>query len=602
MSINQIIEVKFKDQISGRLTIKSKVPSFLEEKLKSTKPVKLQNMTLINISKDEKIDNYSPIQYCNLPTYNSNIFLLEETDYVLTFAIDKKYINEDLKVFNYLKNHKDSKSKFYFNHVNDVWIANINFRSYAGKAFIDIKYKDFEFKLPVEVRSKKLNYDTEYSDMIANLAEYASGLMFSVNASLYQNHIQSKKESINTLYEYFMLLEYLFRPQNLPSVCEYISRNLYKLLENTTELVPTTHASNIGAGEIAELCCNPQHIIETTQKYSIYENNRQHYAPLMINEKKYIETIDTPENRFFKYFLEFIRDLICDLYSDKDKNKDKDRNQVKDSLEKYYNIINSILSQRYFNEISRLEQIPLNSQVLQKKEGYREILKYYLLFEFGLQISFNDLTDKFRGFEKEINQIYEIWSYFQLIEIVDELTGTKRDFERFVDKDKWAISMNHVKEIKDLNPIKIKEKLINITLMFKQEFKPLKTYKNGNYTIYSEKLDPDYTIKLEHNGITKFMQFDAKYRLKNGTYIKDDIYKMHTYKDAINDTLGAFILYPGENEPTKHYETDGDFGAVGAFCLKPGTTEHNKNEIKEFILEFIEDWLEYLKAKKINHG
>ncbi len=586
MSVKQSIEVKFKDEIVGTLTIKSKAPSFLDEKLKSVNPIKLANMTLTNITKDEKIDNYTPIQYCKLPTYTSSIFLLEETKYVLTFTVDKKINDEDLKVFSYLKNHEDSKSEFYFNHEKDVWIANINFRSYAGKSFIDIKYKNFEFKLPIEVRTKKLDYDIEYSDMIANLAEYTSGLMFSVNASLYQHHIQSEEASITTLYEYFMILEYLFRPQNLPSVCEYISRNLYKLLDNTTELVPTTHASNISAREIAELCCNPQQIIETTQKYSIYENNGHHYVPLMINESKYIDTIDTPENRFFKYFLEFIRDIICKLYSNSGEN------QIKDSLEKYYNTINSILSQRYFQDISRLEQIPLNSQVLQKKEGYREILKYYLLFEFGLQISFDDLTDKFRGFEKEVNQVYEIWCYFQLIEIVDELTGWESDFETFVDKENWAISMSYIEELKYLKPLKFDDKEIKVTLMYKCPFKPSKTYENGDFSIYSEKLDPDYTIKLEYNGTTKFIQFDAKYRLKDGTYIKEDIYKMHTYKDAINDTLGAYILYPGENKPKIHSEIDGDFGSVGAFSLKPGTTANNKKEIKEFIEKFIGNWLE----------
>ena len=230
--------------------------------------------------------------------------------------------------------------------------------------------------------------------------------------------------------------------------------------------------------------------------------------------------------------------------------------------------------------------------MLQKKEGYREILKYYLLFEFGLQISFNDLTDKFRGFEKEINQIYEIWCYFQLIEIFDDMTGWESDFETFVDIEKWAISMSHIEELKYLKPMKINEEEINVTLMYKCPFKPSETYENGDLSIYSEKLDPDYTIKLEYNDTIKFIQFDAKYRLKDGTYIKDDIYKMHTYKDAINDTLGAFILYPGEKPKTIHSETDGEFGAVGAFCLKPGTTDKNQKEIKKFIEEFVEKWLE----------
>ena len=167
-----------------------------------------------------------------------------------------------------------------------------------------------------------------------------------------------------------MLLEYIFRPQNLPAVSEYLSRNLYSLLEDKSELVPTSLASNIGESEIAELSSNPHNISETTEDYSIYENENKYYVPLMVNQLKYEDNIDVPENRFYKYFLEFIRDLIAKLYD----NGNCDYNQIKLSLEYYYDVINSILSHRYFKEISRLDYVPLNSQVLQKKEGYREIL------------------------------------------------------------------------------------------------------------------------------------------------------------------------------------------------------------------------------------
>ena len=31
----------------------------------------------------------------------------------------------------------------------------------------------------------------------------------------------------------------------------------------------------------------------------------------------------------------------------------------------------------------------------------------------------------------------------------------------------------------------------------------------------------------------------------NTSFINEDIYKMHTYKDAIENTIGAYVLYPG---------------------------------------------------------
>lgn len=426
--------------------------------------------------------------------------------------------------------------------------------------------------------------------MIADLSKYSAGLLFNVGASLYQNHIFSKDVK-TTLYEYYMLLEYLFRPQNLPAVCEYISRNLYSLLDTTSEIVPTVLASNIGENEIAELSSNPHHIVETTEEYSIHNNEGKYYVPLMINEMKYKDNIDVPENRFFKYFLEFIRDLIVKLYD----NGNCGDNQIKLNLEYYFNVINSILSHRYFNDISRLDYIPLNSQVLQKKEGYRDILEYYLMFEFGLKISFNDLTDKFRGFEKELAKIYEIWCYFQLIDIVNSLTDTDYDFDTFVDTDTWSLSLNKINILDYFNTLSIHGCDVNLTLMYNYEFKHSETYEKGVFSSYSEKLDPDNTLVIECNGIKKLLHFDAKYKLKNGSYKPEDVNKMNTYKDAINDSIGAYVLYPGNKKKVIHPERDGSYGSVGAFSLKPGKSneyKEYKKEIKKFICKTIHELVE----------
>ena len=87
------------------------------------------------------------------------------------------------------------------------------------------------------------------------------------------------------------------------------------------------------------------------------------------------------------------------------------------------------MSQKYFEEISRLNHIPLNSQVLQKKEGYRDILSYYLMFEFGFKLNWKELSDKFKGHEKKLFELYEYWCYFKLIEIMQDLCDSEVNFE-----------------------------------------------------------------------------------------------------------------------------------------------------------------------------
>ena len=68
---------------------------------------------------------------------------------------------------------------------------------------------------------------------------------------------------------------------------------------------------------------------------------------------------------------------------------------------------------------------PLNSQVLQKKEGYREILQYFLMLEFSYRMKYdwNDLDKTFKGYEKRLSELYKIWSYFELLFVLENLTG-----------------------------------------------------------------------------------------------------------------------------------------------------------------------------------
>ena len=50
---------------------------------------------------------------------------------------------------------------------------------------------------------------------------------------------------------------------------------------------------------------------------------------------------------------------------------------------------------------------------------------------------------------------------------------------------------------------------------------------------------------------------------------------MHTYKDAIPNTVGAYIIYPGINDKI-YYENDKKLESVGAFGLIPGQEKTDK--------------------------
>ena len=82
--------------------------------------------------------------------------------------------------------------------------------------------------------------------------------------------------------------------------------------------------------------------------------------------------------------------------------------------------------------------------------------------------------------------------------------------------------------------------------------------------------------------IEKRDSFEEKERIfKDG-----DIYKMHTYKDSILQTEGAYVLYPG-TVTKQFFESNTIIPSVGAFSLTPGENEAEEDNLESFIKEVI---------------
>ena len=587
--MEQIIKIKAMDdeELLGTFTISilNKSPTnalnnYLKKNQIRNKEYPLnETISLYNVPIVDEFDDKTPIQYYNLNDFSmANIMLLEENEYVVSFdsnlkGLDSFYtlLNGDFEE-NPLKLPPNSPSGF------------LNFGSYVGKTFLDIASKgEIIYKIPIEVRSRKINYNDQYSAMIADLSKYSSGIVFDINSPLYQSFDlgDSRKQ---TPYEDFMILEYLFRDENLPSTIEYLSRNLYSVLENTVEEVPTSFAENINPNDLIDVFSNSENLHKTENKDSIWYNRTKSYVPLRIKETKYVDNIDVPENRFYKDFLIFVENLISDLIEISPKG------YVKDKLKQYKEEMSYYLSQRYFKDISRMDYAPLNSQVLQKKEGYRDILEYYLMFEFGFKMVWNEIFDEFKGYEKKLFDLYEFWCYFELLDVLDELSENSFKFDDIFqhEKDnKFNIKLKH--NLSNSFHILMDDTDIKVSLSYNRTFNRY----SKEFKSYSIALRPDYTLIFDIDDESYVVHFDAKYKIDfNESFKKEDINKMHTYKDAIDNTIGAYVLFPGnDNKEVIFSEKNSNIKSVGAFPLNPGEDRENKNSIKNFILELIEKLL-----------
>lgn len=512
----------------------------------------INNILLENVPVVYGDDNKIPIIYSKTNEF-AQICLLEEINYEVSFVSE---IN-DINPFHSLLKFNSSPLKLF--DFEKTYKGNLQFSSYIGKTYLDV-YMDDEclFKIPIEVRSRKIEYNSHYPLMIGDLSKYASGVIFELHSPLYQSFDLSD-DYLKSPYEQFMILEYIFQEDHLPSIVEYLSRHLHSSLESYSEEVPIAFASNITPDDLIDA------IIDSEE---LYDNK----IPLRVNETKFKDTIDVAENRFYKYFLELIDNLIEDL------TERTDDGYAHDKLKKYKREVDYYLSQKYFGEISKMEHVPLNSQVLQKKEGYRDILSYFLMLEFGFKLNWSEITNKFKGNEKKVYKLYEYWCYFELLQIFEELTLDKVNFEDIfmISEDSMSISLREG-IIKSFNYENAK-----VDLLYNKEFT-----RNHPYYSYSVNLRPDYTIAIHIHNETYFIHFDAKYKmyLDSESFKNQDIVKMHAYKDALKNTIGAYVLYPGSNDRI-FYEKDETNSSVGAFGLNPGSNNHENISI--FIKDMIE--------------
>ena len=538
-------------------------------------------ITLYNVPIVYQYDYITPIQFNENIANNVNILLLEDKKYFLSFKPSEEFKKElkDCDIFYSLLKF----SNYALELIPSPNCGVLQFSSYVGKSFLDI-YKNNKsiFEIPFEVRSRKIDYANQYASMIGDLSKYSQNLIYESNSPSTE-FFELSDISENKIYEEFMLLEYLFKDENLPSTIEYLSRNLYSALSGTVEEVPTSFASNVNPNDLIDVFSNSHNLSKSKDVDSIWCKQTKGYIPLTINETKYVDDIDVPENRFYKNFLESIENLIHEL------SKKAPEGYIKDQLLIYKETISAYLAQKYFKDISRMDYMPLNSQLLQKKEGYRDILEYYLMFEFGFRLNWDELFDKFKGNEKKVYELYEYWCFFELVNILNARSSKKIDMDDIFFKseeskiDNFTIVLNKNQNI--TFEIEVEGRTINVDLRYNTEFDRGKKI----FKTYSKLLKPDYSLIINIDHRKYILHFDAKYKLniENESYVNDDLVKMHAYKDAILNTVGAYVLYPGENKEIFWEDKDKKLESVGAFPLNPGENNDDEEYLSDFIFEMI---------------
>ena len=473
-------------------------------------------------------------------------------------------------------------------------------------------------KIELEVQSIKSGYRDDYRDMLELITEKCTDLLLQANSPVSQHFEIDYTKDSQTLYQKFAFIKSVIGTSEFTEAIHRI------VIAPVTKWMETTEEKDIR---------NARRFSNTNIKEFLKGGKRtnlpqSHYLrgygidtlPERISAIRKTDSVDTPENRFIKHGLENFLKFCTDINS---KAKDFKHEKMQNESEQLIRELESHLHHSIFKEISRPTTLKLNSPVLQRKEGYREVLRVWLMFDLAAKLIWKGGDDVYSGGKKDIASLYEYWLFFKLLDL----------FQSIFDIEPKDIS-DLIKATPDGLNLQIKQgkftalrgfynsgsRKLNIRFNYNRSFSGKNTYPNsGSWTTT---LRPDYTLSFWPFGISEeeaekqelivHIHFDAKYKIANltdflekdkesdlneekeenrkGIYKNADLLKMHAYKDAIRRTGGAYVLYPGDksiNQKGFHEIIPG----LGAFPVKPSKTDNGIGELKGFILEIIEHFI-----------
>ena len=505
-------------------------------------------------------------------------------------------------------------------HTRNKHMGALSPNIFVGTLSLPVFHKDKKELLTtieLEVQSIKSGYRDDYRDMLALITEKCTALLLQSNSPVSHHFdIDYSKNSETTLYQKFSFIKSVIGSDEFAeSIHRIVSAPVTKWSEITEskDIRQTRRFTNANVKEFQK----GGNRSKLPKHHYLKEFGLSSLPERMTSIRK-IDSVDTPENRFVKHALETFLKFCTDINGFAPK-KSKLNNESLVLIRE----LETQLHHSLFKDISRPTTLKLNSPVLQRKEGYREVLRVWLMFDLAAKLIWSGGDDIYSGGKKDIATLYEYWLFFKLLDLLQSIFDIEpKKVSKLIKKTKHGLNLQlRQGEFTALNGIyNSGSRKLNIRFNYNRSFSGKKNYpESGSWTTT---LRPDYTLSFWPFGITEeeaeiqelivHIHFDAKYKIANfsdflerdsdeelalektenrkGIYKNADLLKMHAYKDAIRRTGGAYVLYPGDMsiERRGFHEI---IPGLGAFPVRPSKMDSGIGELKAFILETVEHFI-----------
>jgi len=473
----------------------------------------------------------------------------------------------------------------------------------------------------LEIRSVKTNYRSDYRKMLNDITGYYTDLVMLQGSPVTQKFEVDNDATSQTLYQKFAFVKSIVDSETFEEAVHKIIQNPVR---KWTETSVVKHIENVRRLNRSGL----RQIATRTDRVPCSGIVGLSSLPRKIEVPYKCDTVNTIENQFVKYVLSQFYGFCSEIMA-----KQNASEQLRCEASAVSNTLLKYIASPFFKDIDMPQHINLNSPVLQRKEGYREILQGWLIFDLAAKLNWDGGDNVYEAGKKNVAALYEYWLFFKLLEVISELFHIKPEDKASLvahDSDNLNLDIKQGRMKMICGTSDLGGRKLNVGFYYNRTFGHREDmHVAGSWTM---PMRPDYTLSVwpgdiseeeaEKEEVIVHIHFDAKYRVdqivlndedtlesevKNensslnrefaqekdlddsngyqiGMYKRNDLLKMHAYKDAIRRTSGAYILYPGtvQNRKKGFHEV---IPGLGAFCISPGDERSQIADLKRFLLE-----------------
>ncbi|NQT64528.1 MAG: DUF2357 domain-containing protein [Candidatus Marinimicrobia bacterium] len=498
---------------------------------------------------------------------------------------------------------------------------------YVGRLAVPVLKNGQEVdEIAIEIRSVKTDYRSDYRKMLEDITGECTELLMVHSSPVTQRFSVDYEGDSTTLYQRFAFVKTIVDSKIFQSAVHRVIAMPVSTWSRRVEEHDIRRSRRILPKQLRQLASRNDRI-PIPEDHPL--RSKMASIPSKLTTEVKIDTLDTPENRFVKYallefgqFCSLVRRQVEKKYDGVDKLP-----QIHGEAKSLEERFDEYLNHTMFREVSDLTSIPLNSPVLQRKEGYREILRVWLMFDLAAKLIWETLDDEYQAGKRDVATLYEYWLFFKLLYLVKEIfsieTAATKDLIQPTD-DGFGLTLKSGRHFPVKGHYFHKERKLEVQFSYNRTFGKAKYPASGSWT---KQMRPDYTLSIwpaefteieaERQELIVHIHFDAKYKIeglnnllspegevlseekledelnaekreqKEGTYKRADLLKMHAYKDAIRRTAGAYVLYPG----TEAYRQQGFHEIIpglGAFPIAPSASGEDMEPLREFLKEVVE--------------